>query len=191
MSKKNREDETFTGEMLVGSPLSTGEYTGCKFLNCDFSNADFSSMQFLDCEFKNCNLSLAKLNKAMFSEVQFIQCKMLGLHFEHCNPFGFAIYCTSCMLDHSCFFRLKMKKASFKDSKLQEVDFTECDLTSATFDNCNLADATFDRTILEKADFRTSFNYIIDPECNRLKKAHFSLSGSKGLLAKYDILISE
>jgi len=191
MSKLSIEDETFTGEIVAGRPLAPGEYTGCKFLNCDLSNADFSSIHFLDCQFQDCNLSLAKLNKTMFSEVQFNRCKMLGLHFEHCNPFGFAVYFSGCMMDHSCFYRMKMKKGSFTDSKLQEVDFTECDLSSSTFENCDLADAIFDQTVLEKADFRTSFNYTIDPERNKLKKAKFSLSGSRGLLTKYDILISD
>jgi hypothetical protein len=47
----------------------------------------------------------------------------------------------------------------------------------------------FENSILEKVDFRSSFNYIIDPETNRIKKARFSLPGVTGLLAKYDIEI--
>jgi len=69
------------------------------------------------------------------------------------------------------------------------VDLTECDLASAVFDHCDLAGATFENTILEKADLRTSFNYSIDPERNRVKKAKFSLQGLPGLLNKYDIEI--
>jgi len=38
-------------------------------------------------------------------------------------------------------------------------------------------------------DFRTSVNYSLDPERNRIKKARFSLSGIAGLLDKYDIEI--
>jgi len=49
--------------------------------------------------------------------------------------------------------------------------------------------AAFENTILEKADFRTSFNYSIDPEKNRIRKARFSLAGISGLLDKYDIEI--
>jgi uncharacterized protein YjbI with pentapeptide repeats len=74
---------------------------------------------------------------------------------------------------------------------LHEVDFSECDLTSALLDNCDLLNATFDRTIIEKADFRTAYNYSIDPDNNRIKKARFSKSGIAGLLQKYDIQISE
>jgi uncharacterized protein YjbI with pentapeptide repeats len=74
---------------------------------------------------------------------------------------------------------------------LQDADFAEADLTSALFDNCNLAQAVFDNTTLEKADFRTSYNFFIDPESNRLKKAKFSIEGVVGLLGKYDIIIEK
>jgi hypothetical protein len=48
----------------------------------------------------------------------------------------------------------------------------------------------FENTLLEKADLRTAFNYSIDPEMNRVKKAKFSIAGVTGLLDKYDIEIS-
>ena len=62
-------------------------------------------------------------------------------------------------------------------------------LTNATFNNCDLIGSIFKTTILEKTDFRTSFNYSIDPEINRIKKAKFSLQGVIGLLGKYQIEI--
>ena len=89
----------------------------------------------------------------------------------------------------SSFFKLKIKKTKFKDSTLHEVDFTETDLTEAVFDNCDLKRATFEHTNLEKADFRNAFNYSIDLEQNRIKKAKFSKTGIVGLLGKYDIVI--
>jgi uncharacterized protein YjbI with pentapeptide repeats len=64
-----------------------------------------------------------------------------------------------------------------------------CDLTNSTFDTCDLARATFGNTILEKTTFCTSYNYSIDPESNRIRKAKFSLAGVAGLLGKYDIEI--
>jgi len=44
-------------------------------------------------------------------------------------------------------------------------------------------------TNLEKANFLSSYHYIIDPEANRIKKAKFSLQGTVDLLAKYGIEI--
>jgi fluoroquinolone resistance protein len=74
---------------------------------------------------------------------------------------------------------------------LEETDFAEADLTGSVFDHCNLSHATFDRTVLEKTDFRTSYNFSIDPEKNRIKKAKFSTMGLSGLLEKYDIEIDD
>lgn len=112
---------------------------------------------------------------------------MLGLHFDTCSEFGLSFSFDTCQLNHSSFYKTKLKKTVFKNSQLQDTDFAETDLTSAMFDNCNLIQATFDNTILEKADFRTSYNYSLDPEINRIKKAKFSISGISGLLDKYDI----
>ena len=72
---------------------------------------------------------------------------------------------------------------------LEEVDFSETELTSAQFTDCDLRSAMFDQTNLEKVDFTTSFNYSIDPEANRIRKAKFSKEGVMGLLAKYDIIV--
>jgi len=72
---------------------------------------------------------------------------------------------------------------------MQETDFTETDLTSTIFETCDLQRAIFYATILEKADFRSSFNYSLDPERNRIKKARFSRLGIAGLLDKYNIEI--
>ena len=114
---------------------------------------------------------------------------MLGLRFDNCNDFGLSFSFEGCQLNHSSFYKMNIKKTVFKNSQLQETDFTEADLTSALFENCNLSQATFDQTTLEKADLRTSYNYSIDPENNRLKKAKFSMEGVTGLLDKYNIEI--
>ena len=82
-----------------------------------------------------------------------------------------------------------MKATKFKNCNLHEADFAETDLTNAVFENCDLVGAIFDHSILEKTDFRTSFNFSIDPEMNRIKKAKFSLATIKGLLDKYTIEI--
>ena len=114
---------------------------------------------------------------------------MLGLHFENCNQFGLSFNFENCTLNHSSFYKTKIKKTVFKNTQLKETDFTECDLTNSVFDHCDLTGAKFENTVLEKTDFRTSFNYSIDPEINKIKKARFALAGIQGLLDKYDIII--
>ena len=65
----------------------------------------------------------------------------------------------------------------------------DTDLSLSVFSNCDLAGAMFENTNLENSDLSSSFNFSIDPENNRIKKAKFSTSGIKGLLDKYDIII--
>ena len=182
------EGETF--ENLKNEPLPKGDYENCHFINCDFSGANLSDFAFVDCMFTGCNLSLAKLNKTAFREVRFKDCKMLGLHFEHCNGFGLAFRFEHCILNDSSFYQTKIKQTHFRSCQMLAVDFTETDIAESIFDHCDLQHTTFDRTILEKADLRTAFNYQINPETNRIKKAKFSLPEVVGLLAKYDISIT-
>ena len=183
------QDKKFEKEDLATKELPIADYENCVFNNCDFLNTDLSQRVFLDCEFNSCNLSNASLTKTGLKNVKFKDCKLLGLHFENCDPFLFEVDFETCFLNLSSFYKLNIKKTKFKDSNLSEVDFTEADLTSSLFDNCDLAGARFERTILEKADLRTSRNYSIDPELNKIKKAKFSVHGIAGLLDKYDIEI--
>lgn len=170
--------------------LTKGEYENCIFNSCNFADTDLSEFKFIDCTFNRCNFSLAKLNRIAFQDVKFKDCKMLGLRFE-LQRFGLSFSFDGCQLNYSSFYKTKIKKTVFKNSQLQETDFAEADLTSAVFDNCNLTQAIFDHTTLEKTDFRTSYNYSIDPEINRIKKAKFSILGVSGLLDKYDIDIEK
>jgi uncharacterized protein YjbI with pentapeptide repeats len=73
---------------------------------------------------------------------------------------------------------------------MHEVDLIDADLAGTVLDACDFHRAKFDNTNLEKADLRTSYNFSIDPERNKLKKAKFSRDGLAGLLGKYDIIIS-
>ncbi len=183
-------DHSFDKIDFTLTPPEKGEYEQCTFINCDLSQADLSDTKFIDCTFSGCNLSLARFkNTTFFQSVQFRDCKMLGLRFDQCSRFGFAIAVEQCNLSSASFYQLKLGKIVFKNVQLHEADFTECDLSGAVFDHCDLAGATFEQTILEKADFRTAFNFSIDPATNRIKKARFSLAGLPGLLGRYDIEI--
>lgn len=170
--------------------LTKGEYESCIFNSCNFAEGDLSGFKFADCTFNNCNFSLAALNNTAFQDITFKDCKMLGLRFDTCDKFGLSFSFDGCQLNHSSFYKTKIKKTVFSNSLLHGADFAEADLTGVVFDNCDLAQAAFDRTTLEQADFRTAYNYSIDPEINRIRKARFSLSGLPGLLSKYNINMS-
>ena len=72
---------------------------------------------------------------------------------------------------------------------MKEVSFIGTNLTNSAFDNCNLDNAIFNDTQLAGVDFRTAYNYKIDPEFNPMRKAQFLTQGIVGLLDKYDIKI--
>ncbi|MFN5416586.1 MAG: pentapeptide repeat-containing protein [Flavobacteriia bacterium] len=132
---------------------------------------------------------MSKIGNVSFKNVTFISSKLLGLHFEQCNLFGFEIHFDNCQINLSSFYKIDLKHCSFKDSSLQEVDFTEVNLAQKSFENCDLLGAIFENTNLEKCDFRSAFNYIIDPQNNKIKKAKFSKEGAIGLLRAFDIVI--
>ena len=189
MSKPFSEDTTFEQIDFITKPPSATEYDYCRFTHCNFARVDLSNFRFVDCTFTDCDMSNAKLRNTTFNDCKFVNCKLLGLHFNDCSDFLFTVAFENCTLNFSSFYKRQMKKVVFKNTILKEVDFTDADLSGATFDNCDLEKALFENTNLEKADFRTAYNYSIDPEKARIKKARFSIPGITGLLDKYDIQI--
>ena len=182
-------DETFKSVNFNDKPLLKGTYECCVFNNCDFSNANFSAFHFIECDFFDCNFSSANVYGTLFQNVQFQDCKMLGLPFEKCNSFGLIVSFSDCQLNHSSFYNLNLSKTNFLNCRLINADFTASNLTEVIFENCDLQNAKFENTILEKADFRSSFNYTINPEINKIKGAKFSLKDIEGLLSQYQIKI--
>ena len=164
-------------------------YENCQFSNCNFYSSNLVDVTFRECRFDDCDFSLASMKNTALSDIQFVGCKLVGVQFEECNPFLFSVSFVSCVLKLAIFNKVKLKKTRFENCNLQETDFTEADLTASILDNCDLQRAVFLRTILEKADFRTAFQYSIDPEANRITKARFSRMGLEGLLDKYRIEI--
>jgi len=181
--------KTFEKVIVIGKKINNREFEDCVFKNCDFSNSDFSYNAFVDCEFIDCNLSMTQLAGSDLKTVHFRNCKLLGIQFQSCNDFLFTVNFEECILDYSSFANKKMPKTQFNSCSAKEVTFIGANLTNAIFENCNLDNAIFNDTQLAGADFRTAYNYKIDPEYNPMKKAKFSNAGIVGLLDKYDIKI--
>lgn len=181
------EDKIFEKPDFSKEELLKGEYENCTFINCDLSGKDLSAINFSDCVFDNCNISMAKLEGTGLKNCSFKKCKLLGLRFDTCSDFLFEVSFDNCILDLSSFYKRKLKKTTFNNTSIKEVDFSSADLSNAVFDHCDMLGALFDDTILERTDFRLAYNYSINPETNRIKKAKFSVNGLSGLLHKYDI----
>ena len=189
MENTIHEDKQFEKQSYADAPYPVAEHEDCQFEACDFSNTDLSGSSFSDCVFDGCQFSMTKLRNTSFRNVIFKNCKMLGLHFEDCNPFLLSLHVDNSSIKLSSFLKMNLKKMQWTNSALHELDFSEADLSSAIFEGCDLQRSIFAGTNLEKSDLRTSYNYSIDPEQNRLKKAKFSLPGVIGLLDKHDIQI--
>lgn len=165
------------------------EFECCTFNNCDFSQCVFLAVTFIDCTFNDCIFSGAKINYVAFRTVFFNNCKIEDVNFAMCDKLIFEIHFKECVLDFSKFYTLKIKGTTFVDCSIVAVDFMSADLTEVVFDNCDLYRSEFAKAIANKADFKTSYNYTIDPTKTKIKKAVFSLDGLKGLLFKHDIIV--
>jgi uncharacterized protein YjbI with pentapeptide repeats len=118
-----------------------------------------------------------------------IACKLLGIHFEDCVPFGWELFFKDCQLDNSFFSEMNLQGSQFEGCSLRQVDFTGADLKKVRFHQCDLQNALFENCQLHETDFRTAYHYTIDPAKNRLKKTRFSREGLEGLLHSFDILV--
>lgn len=163
-------------------------FEDCHFLQCNFSKSVLSHLRFFDCSFVNCQLNLCMIEETLWQQVRFKGCKMMGLYFEQANRFGWDVFFDDCQLDHSSFCQMKLSSQSFLLCSLKGVDFSQAVLTGVLFSNCNLENAKFVGCDLQKADFSTAYNYSLDPEQNKLRKAKFSREGLSGLLTKYQII---
>lgn len=165
------------------------EFESCTFTNCDFSQCNFIAVTFIDCSFNNCNFNTSKINHVALRTVYFNNCKVKEVNFAMCDKLIFEIHFKDCILDFSKFYTLKLKGTTFTNCSLVAVDFMSADLTEVQFNNCDLYRAEFEKAIANKANFRSSYNYTIDPTKTKLKKAIFSLTTVKGLLHKHDIVV--
>lgn len=183
------ETTVFKKEDFSLNPLPYAEYDNCTFTDCQFNNANLTGFIFTECRFEGCNLGMATAKGTAFKDVTFVNCKLVGFNFSIADPFLLTLKFEGCLMQLASFYKLKIKNTKFIKCGLQEADFNETDLTGATFDGCDLNKAIFQQSILEKTDFRTAYNYALDPELNRIKKARFGREGIAGLLMKYGISI--
>ena len=171
------------------TPLDEAEYQNCTFRDVDLSSADLTGFKFIECDFVGCNLSMATLQGVSLRDTHFADCKMMGLFFDQCNPYSVTFSFNRCILDHSSFYRMNIKRTPFKACSLREVDFSGCDLSGINFDHCDLTGAKIEDAELVDTDFRTAENYTFNLSKNTVKKTKFSQSGLPGLLQEYNIEI--
>lgn len=134
---------------------------------------------------------MAELRQASFQEVEFKSCKLLGLQFDKCSAFALSFNFENCMMDHVVFYKVKMPGTRFINCRIREADFTETLADKVLFDKCDLQSTVFERSSLLMADFRTAYNFALDPELNKMKGARFVENALGGLLGKYKLRIEQ
>jgi len=179
----------FNNQLFSESEIKYKEFEECTFTDCDFSNCNFSGVVFTDCIFYNCNFKEAQINYVGLRNAVFNHCDFTDVNFAMTDQLLFEFHFNDCVLDYAKFYALKLKRMTFTNCSMIAVDFMATDLTEVLFDNCNLHQAIFTDATAEKADFLTSYNFTIDPEKTKLRKAQFSKEGLKGLLQKYEIIV--
>ena len=180
-------NQEYEGLIYQKEAVNFKEFEQCTFRNCDFTSCIFIAVTFIDCTFYNCNFDSTKVNYVAFRTVSFYKCSFREVNFAMCDKLIFEMHFTNCILDFSKFYSLKIKNNSFTNCSMIAVDFMATDVTGVVFDNCDLYRSEFNKTIANKTNFKTSFNYTIDPTSATIKKAVFSLVGSKGLLFKHHL----
>lgn len=183
-------DKEYNTIIYVKDDLNFKDFECCVFNNCNFSACTFLAVTFIDCVFNDCIFTEAKINYVAFRTVTFNGCEIKEVNFAMCDKLIFEVRFNDCILDFSKFYTLKIKGTPFTNCSLIAVDFMAADLTGVLFDNCDLYRSEFDKAIANKTDFKTSYNYTIDPSKTKLKKAVFALKELKGLLFKHDVIVT-
>lgn len=179
-------DEEFIGIDFNNQPLES-EFESCNFIDCRFPELDLSNKIFSQCTFDGCDLGNIKVQNTAFQDVFFLNCKMIGIHFFQTKSMLLEMKFEGCQLDYSSFKDTDLRNTPFQKCQMHEVDFTSSNLTHAKFTHCDLTNTVFADSNLSDSDFRTSQNFIIHPEKNKIANATFDLIGLKGLVHHLNI----
>ena len=163
----------------------------CVFRKLDVARMIFAGASFVNCRFEDCILTRVDLKNTKLYDVNFLTCQLAHVDFGLCNAFGFHVNFQTCQLDYTVFLNRKLKKANFTDCSIKEAHFLNCDLSGSVFKGCNLELTRFEANNLTQVDFSSSYNVVLDPDDNKVKKARFSIHELPGLLTKYDLVISK
>ncbi|UJH68733.1 pentapeptide repeat-containing protein [Allomuricauda sp. SCSIO 65647] len=182
-------DKKYVKEDFRTQRLAKGDYENCHFEDCLFQEGFLDNQNFVECRFVNCDLTNVNIANTQFNDVVFEACKLMGIHFETCDPLLLTLQFKKCNLSLASFYEMDMPNTRFENCKLHQVDFTMTKLMACLFPECDMKGALFEGADLGRADFTSAVNFNIDPTKNNIKKAIFSQSGLIGLLKKYDIAV--
>lgn len=154
------QSETFTRCKFTN--IEKNLFTNCKFERCDLSNFDFSTVEIRNCEF--------------------VECKLLGGHFEtKLLPFNANFH--KCNLQYSNFVNIDLKHTTFETCDFTEARFLACELKHAQFSESVFSNAIFQNCDLQDTIFKDCLSLIIHPENNLIKDTIISPQNSQDILS--------
>lgn len=183
------DDQTFQEINMKELELCRTEFTNCKFVRCKYNGTIFSKCRFENCSFIECDLSLMKPIQSSFVEVYFDNSKCIGINWTT-SAKPLIVNFLHSIVNYSIFFGIDIRNIVMTTCIAKEVDFAEANLTGGTFNHTNLLGSRFLKTNMTKTDFSNAFNYVIDPNLNKLSKTKFSLPEAVSLLSVFDIILT-
>jgi len=154
--------------------MNDKEFYSCKIVGLEFNNKSLKNSIFNECEFIHCNFSNTEFIDLSIRASNFLNCKLLGLDLSTLNSF-FDNHFEDSQIKLTSFYQMKLSGIQFKNTDITESDFNSTELKNAKFLNSDLRETSFDMAVLDKADFSTARNYLINPNNTSLKNAVFSL----------------
>ena len=188
--------QEFKNLIQKNSFVSKKEFNTCTFVKCVLNETQFKNCLFQDCKFKGCELTLASFDGCSFTNTRFEDCRLISIDWTQTSwakrkvvfkPVDFV----DCVLNHSTFLGLNMKKILISKCLAHDVSFEEADLTQANCSFTDFSNSRFLHTNLTEADFTGAKNYEIAANLNTLKKTKFSLPEAMSLLYNLDICLTE
>ena len=188
-------NQVFQEAHLEQAQLASSEFHDCTFVRCSLVESILRACRFINCAFQQCDLSLVRVPRSTFSSTRFEESKLIGVDWTQADwaatrlrdPIGFS----KCVISHSTFIGLSLRKIQIRDCVAVDVDFREADLFQANFAGSDLSESLFSSTDLTEADLSSARNYHIAPERNVLKQAKFSLPEAMSLLYGMDIVLTD
>lgn len=194
-SKTRYNDRAFSDLSQTKTRIESSSFYECNFDNCSFAETVFYNCRFVDCTFESCDLSLIQITSTVLSGVRFESSRLIGIDWTQADwnaiSLGDPVRFTKCIISHSTFIGINLRKIKITDTTAKNVDFREVDLSCVDFAGTNLTDSMFANTNLSEADLTKARNYTIAPEKNNLKGARFSLPEAMSLLFNLDIVLVE
>ena len=188
-------DQTFDKIHLEPDEIISGKFTDCVFSQCTFETVILNNCRFLNCLFVECNLNLVKLPGSSFPATRFEKSKLMGVDWTQAtwskSGFDSLVRFLECVISHSTFIGLELKRIRITNCIANEVDFRNANLSNADFTGTDLARSIFGSTNLTEADLSQARNYTIDPSNNILKQAKFSMPEAMALLYSMDIVLKD